>query len=196
MGNGSIEEVYKEYRPKLLLYLSNLAGPHEADDLVQEVFEKASRALADFRGESKLTTWLYRIATNAALDRLRSPISKRQSEHVSLEEGLGIQDRNIWTGQSVSHTDRQVIRKEMSTCVREFVGKLPPDYRTVIMLSEFEGFKNREIAEILQVSLDVVKIRLHRARASLKKELDKGCSFYRSDEGVLACDRKPTCSES
>jgi RNA polymerase sigma-70 factor (ECF subfamily) len=68
----------------------------------------------------------------------------------------------------------------------------PPDYKTVIILSELEGFKDKEIADILQVSLETVKIRLHRARASLKKALNDGCSLYQNDQGILACDRKPT----
>jgi RNA polymerase sigma-70 factor (ECF subfamily) len=75
--------------------------------------------------------------------------------------------------------------------VREFIDKLPPDYKTVILLSEIEGFKNKEIADILQISLENVKIRLHRARAGLKKELDNGCDLYQNEQGTLACDRKP-----
>ena len=148
MNNANLGEIYREFHPKLLHYLSRLVGPDEADDLVQEVFEKASRGLEDFKGESKLSTWLYRIATNTALDRFRSRSSKRLSEHVQLETGTGVEDRNIWTGQIASHTDQQIIRKEMSECIREFIDKLPPDYRTVIILSELEGFKNREIAEL------------------------------------------------
>jgi RNA polymerase sigma-70 factor (ECF subfamily) len=196
MNNGNLGEIYRQFHPKLLHYLSRLVGSDEADDLAQEVFEKASRGLDDFRGESKLSTWLYRIATNTALDRLRSRSSKRISEHVQLETSAGVEDRNIWTGQATTHTDQQIIRKEMSECVRGFVDTLPPDYRTVIVLSELEGLKNREIAEILQVSLDVVKIRLHRARASLKTQLDNDCSFYRTAEGILSCDRKPASLKS
>ena len=59
-----------------------------------------------------------------------------------------------------------------------------------------EGFKNKEVAEILQISLENVKVRLHRARARLKKELDDGCDFYHNEEGNLACDRKPIQIES
>jgi RNA polymerase sigma-70 factor (ECF subfamily) len=79
----------------------------------------------------------------------------------------------------------------MSECVREYVDRLPPDHRTVLILKELEGFKNREIADILQITLENVKVRLHRARARLKQELDDGCDFYQNDEGTLACDRKP-----
>jgi RNA polymerase sigma-70 factor (ECF subfamily) len=78
----------------------------------------------------------------------------------------------------------------MSECVREFVDRLPTDYRAVLILNDLEGFTNNEIAEILQISLDAAKIRLHRARARLKKELQSGCDFYHDDRSELACDRK------
>ena len=84
----------------------------------------------------------------------------------------------------------------MSECVREYVDRLPPDYRTVLILKELEGFKNKEIAYILQITLENVKVRLHRARASLKKELDDSCDFYHNEEGNLACDRRPILIES
>ena len=78
----------------------------------------------------------------------------------------------------------------MMACIRNVIKKLPEDYRTVIVLSELEELGNREIAEILQVSLDTVKIRLHRARAKLKKELENLCCFYHDERGVLSCDLK------
>ncbi|CAB5139826.1 hypothetical protein D3OALGA1CA_3799 [Olavius algarvensis associated proteobacterium Delta 3] len=78
----------------------------------------------------------------------------------------------------------------MSECVIEFVDKLPPGYRTVIVLSELEGMSNKDISEILGISLNNVKIRLHRARAKLKTELNEGCDFYHNDQNTLACDRK------
>ena len=78
----------------------------------------------------------------------------------------------------------------MSECVTEYIDKLPLAYRTVLILSEIEGFKNKEIAEVLGVSLETVKIRLHRARSILKKELNEGCSFYHNEQNILACDRK------
>ncbi len=78
----------------------------------------------------------------------------------------------------------------MNECIRSFIEKLSPDYKAVIVLSELEGFKNKEITDILQISLDIVKIRLHRARANLKKELEANCSFYRDKRNILACDLK------
>ena len=190
------KEVYKEFQPKILHYIERLTGNHEAEDVTQEVFEKVSRRLEGFRGDSKLSTWIYRIATNTALDKLRSPSFKRSAENTPLEDITQPATGKIWNGQKERFTDQNIIRKEMSECVREFIDKLPPDYKTVVILSELVGFKNREIAEILQVSLDTVKIRLHRARTNLKKELGDGCSFYHNEEGTFACDRKPISIES
>jgi RNA polymerase sigma-70 factor (ECF subfamily) len=184
-------EIYNKFQPKILNYLSRLIGPAEAEDITQETFEKISRKLNTFKGESKFSTWLYRIATNTAFDRLRSPSLKHASKHTPLEKVAETEARNIWNGQKEMAIDQNVIRTEMSECVREYVDRLPPDYRTVLLLSEIEGFKNKEIADILQISLENVKIRLHRARAALKKELVDGCDFYQNEEGTLACDRKP-----
>jgi RNA polymerase sigma-70 factor (ECF subfamily) len=179
-------QVYKEFQPKILHYISSLTKGREAEDITQEVFQKISSSLDGFKEKSKLSTWVYRIATNTALDRLRSPSFKRFSEELSEEA----EDRSIWSGHAKTPVDQSLVRKEMSECVREYIDRLPADYKTVIVLSELEGFKNKEIADILQISLDAVKTRLHRARASLKKILDEGCDFYHSEQNILACDRK------
>lgn len=178
--------VYQKYHSRILHYISRLAGSNEAEDITQEVFEKVSRGLAGFKGKSQLSTWIYRIATNAALDRMRSPSYKRKSGE--LEEAS--EDENVWIRQRKTPIDQQLIRKEMSECVREHIDTLSSDYKTVILLSEQEGFTNQEIADVLQVSLDTVKIRLHRARAGLKKILDEACDFYHNEQNILACDRK------
>lgn len=185
-------EVYEEFHPKILQYLSRLTNSHEAEDLAQEVFAKVNQSLTNFKGESKLSTWLYRIATNTAIDRMRAPSFKRSFETTSIEDARGVEDRNVWLGHKKTLTDQTFIRKEMSECIREFIDKLPHDYKTVIILSDLEGFKNTEIADILQISLDAVKIRLHRARARLKILLNDGCDFYHDEQNVLACDRKPS----
>ena len=184
------EEVYKEFYPKILGYIARLSSADEAEDLAQEVFAKVNRNLDNFKGESGISTWLYRIATNTAIDKFRSASYKRSTESASFDDALGIEDQNTLIGHRKSPTDQTVIRKEMSECVREFIDRLPTDYKTVILLSDLEGFKNREIADILQVSLDTVKIRLHRARARLKEALNEGCDFYHDERNTLACDRK------
>ena len=190
------KEIYEEFQPKILNYLARLMGPNEAEDMAQVVFAKVSRGLASFKGQSKLSTWVYRIATNTAIDRLRSSAHSQASGRTSLEDSAEVANNTPTITQADTATDQKVIRKEMSECVREYVDRLPPDHRTVLILKELEGFKNREIADILDISLENVKIRLHRAKARLKQELDDGCEFYQNDEGTLACDRKPILIES
>ena len=189
------EKIYADFQPKILNYLSRLIGPGEAEDVAQEVFAKVSRGLAGFKGQSKLSTWVYRIATNAATDKLRSLASRHTAGQASLEDNSGVENTTSPITKNDTPTDQKVIRKEMSACAHEYVDRLPPDYRTVLILKEIEGFKNREIADILQLTLENVKIRLHRARARLKQELDDGCDFYHTADGALACDRKPIMIE-
>jgi len=190
------EEIYEEFLPKIRRYLARLLGEQKAEDIAQEVFAKVHRGLDSFKGQSKLSTWIYRIATNTATDKLRSSAHRHASDQIPLEDSTAVENTTLRISPSQTPIDQKIIRKEMSECVREYVDRLAPDHRTVLVLSELEGFKNREIADILQITLENVKVRLHRARASLKKELDDGCDFYHTKEGTLACDRKPIIIEA
>ena len=195
MSETKFSDIYQEFNPKVTHFLTRLVGDNEAEDVAQVVFEKVSNSLSDFKGESKLSTWIFKIATNAALDRLKSPSYKRTPSGplapVPLQTVENIE--NLFSRPT--SPDQKVIRDEMSDCVREFVDRLPPDYRTIIILNELKGFTNKEIAEILQISLDAAKIRLHRARAQLKKSLESGCDFYLDEGSELACDRKQSIDE-
>ncbi|MFC1845481.1 RNA polymerase sigma factor [Thermodesulfobacteriota bacterium] len=190
MSETKFSDIYQEFHPKVTHFLTRLVGGNEAEDVAQVVFEKVSNSLSDFKGESKLSTWIFKIATNAALDRLKSPSYKRTPSGPLAPVPLQTVENIEFFFNSPTSPDQKVIREEMSDCVREFVDRLPPDYRTIIILNELEGFTNKEIAEILQISLDAAKIRLHRARAQLKKSLESGCDFYLDGESELACDRK------
>jgi len=190
MSERNFSDIYKEFYPKITQYLTRLVGEHEAEDVAQVVFEKVNRNLPTFKGESKISTWVFKIATNAALDRLRSPSYKRSPAGPLAPVHLQKVENITMAGNKPAPPDRKVIRDEMSDCIREFVGRLPSDYRTIITLNELEGFSNREIAEILDISLETAKIRLHRARAKLKDSLESGCDFYLDESSELACDRK------
>jgi RNA polymerase sigma-70 factor (ECF subfamily) len=89
-----------------------------------------------------------------------------------------VDDRNIWTGEKVPVLEWQVVRKEMSDCLQEYIQRLPESYRTVLALSEFEGLSIHQMADILQVTTGAVKIRLHRARERLKADLIANCPAY------------------
>ena len=78
----------------------------------------------------------------------------------------------------------------MNSCIRNVIDQLPKSYKTVIVLSNIEGFKDSEIGQILSLSSSATKIRLHRARVQLKKKLADQCVLYRNDENELSCDRK------
>lgn len=194
--NRTFQDVYEEFHERIRHYLGRLVGEAEAEDVTQEVFVRVNKSLKTFKGESKLSTWVYQIATNAGLDRLRSAWYRQRNREVSVsvepgEPEIELEDQDPCTAGKKPSIPEQIIKFEMNECVREFVDRLPPDYRTVILLSEMKDLKNQEVADILGISLHAVKIRLHRARARLKKEFEAGCDFYHDEESGLSCDRKP-----
>lgn len=196
-GELQFRKIHDMFRPKIHRYLIRLVGEHEADDLTQEVFIKVHQNLKDFRGESQLSTWIYKIATNTAFDKLRSPAFKKivsRSLIVSQDEKENVlnEEVDVWTGQKSSSIEETFIREEMWECIREFVEKLPQNYRSVVLLSDLEGFKDKEIADILNITLRTVKIRLHRGRSQLKKEFESHCGWYRDARNKILWDgRRP-----
>lgn len=184
-------DIYDKFHVKLYSYLERMLGKNDAEDVTQEVFVKINNGLKDFKGKSRLSTWIYKIATNTALDRMKCRSFREDNKKMMLgnisEES---EATNICLEEKTLSAERQAIRNEMNQCIREFVDRLPTDYKTVIVLSEIKDLKNRQIADILDISLDAVKIRLHRARARLKAEFEAGCDFYHDEDGKFACDRK------
>lgn len=188
---SEFQKIYDEFHPRILRYLKRMAGEEEAEDLAQEVFVRVDQALASFRGDAQLATWIYQIATNVALDRHRRSVSRKEGDAVPVDEIAESEgDKDCWTGEAVADSEDRVIRKEMNGCIRDVIDKLPDTYRTVIVMSEIENLKDSEIAAALGVSLQTAKIRLHRARVKLKADLDSACVFYRDNRNELACDRK------
>lgn len=180
----NFDAVYTECYSRIVRYLARLVGADEAEDISQEVFCKISRSLGEFRGESSLSTWVYRIATTTAMDRLRS------AEHRAALRSTPIEGGEACGADPGASAEHQAIRAEMSDCIQGFLKELPESYRTVLVLSDMEGLKNAEVAEVLGVTPGTVKIRLHRARARFKKSLESHCSFYRDRDNTILCDRK------
>ena len=168
------QQIHETFRPKIHRYLTRLVGEDEAEDLTQEVFVKVSRALSTFRGESQLSTWIYRIATNTAIDKMRTT-SFQQDIPGPLDDMDEIENQEAWTEKEMPSLEQQLMQKEMYECFGDFVGNLPANYRTIVVLSELGGLTNNEIAQILGLSLDTVKIRLHRGRTRLFQELKTHC---------------------
>jgi RNA polymerase sigma-70 factor (ECF subfamily) len=185
------QQIYITFQPKIFGYLSRLAGQEDAEDLCQETFLKVEQGLSGFRGEAQLSTWIYQIASHVFHDRLRSRSFKQQQceQPSDLDDDL-LEDHAPLSQDPKPQIDQQIIRAEMNSCIRSYIDQLPELYREVLLLSEAEGFKNREIAKILQISLDNVKVRLHRARGRLKESLQNHCDFYLDERSEIACDRK------
>jgi len=188
-------DIYNEYHDKLLRYLQRMVGPNDAEDVTQEVFVKIDKGLNEFKGQSSLSTWVYRIATNAALDRIKSRAHRQEAASAILEDADN-ETEGLCAEEPSLSAEREAIRNEMTECIREFVDKLPESYRTVIILSELKDLANQEIAEILGISLVAVKIRLHRARVKLKEAFETGCHFYYNENNELSCDRKKQAPDS
>ncbi len=185
------ETLHGKYRPKVLRYVTRYVGAEDAEELTQEIFFKISRGLKQFRGEADLSTWIYRIATNTAVDRLRSTAHRpgRATADPLLTETVTENAVGL-SPTPPDRPDREVARQEMTQCIRDVMDTLSEDYTSVLALRELEGFTNREIADILQITLSNVKIRLHRARLKLREALESRCVLYRDERNELACDKK------
>jgi RNA polymerase sigma-70 factor (ECF subfamily) len=185
MSLVDFQKIHDEFRPRIFHYLSGMAGKDNAEDLTQVVFEKVSRGLSNFRGESSLATWIYRIATNVAMDHNRSASARKTI--ISLDTIDDNCDCNVLSDEKLRNADQHLMRREMNACIHRIVKQMPESERAVLILSEFEGMKNREIADILDLSLDAVKIRLHRARTRLRKDIKAECNLDRDERNELVC---------
>lgn len=184
-----IEKLHRDHGDRIRRYLARLVGATEAEDLEQDVFEKAQRAIGTFRGDSRVLTWLYRVATNMAIDRLRSAGRRGDLEcHDVAADPLDADgaadatcDRSL---------DGELDRTRMRECIMRVVEQLPASQRAVILLGELRGLSDHEMANALGISLGAAKIRLHRARRVLKAALERACTFERDEQNEFTCAPK------
>ncbi len=182
-------DIFDAYRLPIHYYLLRLTqDPVVAEDLTQETFMRVHAGLPGFRGEASLATWVYRIASNVCLDHLRRRSTTQDSVTHSLDEVS--MEHEMLVDDEAASPERQAVRSEMSACVQAHIDQLPPDYRAALILHDLEGMTSAEIADMLAVSLDTVKIRLHRARARLRAALKMGCDFAHDERSVLVCEPK------
>ncbi len=168
------EQFVRDYGPAALRVARRfLESEDDAEDAAQEGLIQAIRAIGSFRGDSALGTWVHRIVVNAALKRVgaieRDPTS-------SLEGMMPVFDRNDCRIEPL-HTlvppvDVLLERRETRAFVRQSIQSLPQGYRVPILLRDIEGYSTREAAEAIGLSEGALKVRLHRARAALKKALE------------------------
>lgn len=171
------------YRQLLELHSANvynvafklLGKEQEAEDVLQETFLSAFEAIDGFEGRSSLSTWLYRIAYNASLMRLRAR-QRRQMTAFSLDAGpVGQEDGEIYTSRHLidwsSIPDEQLLTAEARAEMDRAIAELPEALRSTFVLRDMQGLSGAETAEVLGISVAAVKTRLHRARLALRDRL-------------------------
>lgn len=193
--SGVFASLYDANHDRVHRLLGRIVGPQEAEDLTQIVFAKAAKALPQFRGDAQASTWLYRIAANVASDWLRSRPAREAKLTVHLPE---VRDGATGEGRAgvalidiQSSPEQRLVRKEMRDHIRREIGQLPERNREALILGELGGLTDDEVAQALGISLANAKVRLHRARAQLKKAIGARCDFYRTE---LSCvPSSPAC---
>lgn len=168
------ERFVRENAPWMLRTARRILGDNEvAEDVVQTSFSSVFRSLESFQGRSSLKTWIYRIVVNEALMELRK---QRRRNEQPIDELLPVFDKNgcrIEVDWADFQTPEILLqRSEISEVVSKSIGQLPENYRIVLLLRDIEELSSSEVAEVLGLSEANVKVRLHRARAALKKLLE------------------------
>jgi len=161
----AFEDLVRAYQHRVFAVALRMLGSRaEAEEVAQEVFLRVHRAIADFRGEAKLSTWLYAIASRLCLNRLAS------GERRAIREG-----EETLTRLASSHAGPgdELERSELETALQRAIAELPEDRRIVVVLRDLEGLAYEEIAAALELELGTVRSRLHRARMDLKAKLER-----------------------
>ena len=169
---ASFEFLVKRYQKKVYgLGLRFLGNSKDAEEILQETFLQVSQKMDTFRGEAKFSTWLYRIATNQALMRLRA---NQRHAMESLEEFLPLYNKegrlarlDLDYGRA-ARADELLESHELAQKALEAIGKLPEAYRAPLVLRDLEELSTEETAKILNLEPNLVRTRLHRARLMLR----------------------------
>jgi len=169
----AFEELMKRTQDKIYnLGIKFFGNKEDAADLLQETYIKAYESLPNFEGKSSFSTWLYRIATNFALMKLR----KEKMKKVSIEELKELSDGSKdsidfydWSENPYLHYKNE----ELKEILNEAINSLPPKYKTIFILHDIEGLSIQEVAKILSLSVPTVKTRIHRSRLYLREKLSE-----------------------
>lgn len=163
-------EIVELYQHKLYQICYRMLGnKHEAEDIAQEAFMRAYVNIHTFDQKRKFSTWLYRIATNLCIDRIRK---KKPDYHLDAEV-RGAEGLNMYS--SIANDDQlpedELVKMEVQERVQYEISRLPDKYRAAIVLKYIEELPLAEISEILDLPLGTVKTRIHRGREALRKQL-------------------------
>ena len=158
------------YQHRLLGLIGRLVrDPHEAEDIAQETFIKAYRALANFRGESAFYTWLYRIAINTANNYLVSRGRRPPDTDLDVDDDEEIEAQVALADHDSPEANQQ--RDELKTAIDRAIAELPEDLRTAFTLREFSGLSYEEITEIMDCPVGTVRSRIFRARDAIDNKI-------------------------
>lgn len=171
----NFEQLLSRYEKPIYNLILRIVGDYEeAADLTQDVFIAAYKGSKTFRNESSLYTWLYRIAVNLCKNRFRKNTRKKHQEIISIEDVTGGYESTQPLSSAGAPTTpwESLDKKELRKHIENAILCLPYDYRVLIVLRDIQGLSYQEIADIHDMSIDVVRTRLARARASLRKILE------------------------
>lgn len=170
---GAAEALVDRYGGWIYRVAARLLGdPRDAEEVTQDVLLIVLEKIGTFRGEAAFSSWLYRIAANAAYERLRS---RRSREELSLDAVLPVFDSEGRHVQPVVDWSRDLddpaVAREARAALERAIAGLPADYRAVLVLRDVEELTTEEVAGVLGLTVAAVKSRLHRARLVLRKQL-------------------------
>lgn len=163
---GGLVEQYRDNVYRLAYRMCGNA--YDADEAAQEAFVAAWRALPNFRGDAKFSTWLYRLTTNAAID-----VMRREKRHQTVGDG-----EMIDVADDADSPQETVERTEQQEAVQKALSTLSEEYREILLLRYMEELDYSEIAEVLQLPSGTVKSRINRAKAALKAALLKSGNIF------------------
>ncbi len=173
-------EIYDQYYDRVKLFITRLVGDEWiAEDLIQETFIRVQKHMDSVRDPSKLSSWIFRIACNLCQDHFKT--RKRNSRADGGPKGSPGFRLKIATQEELEQF-------QMGACVQEQINLLPAKQKIVLILFDLLGFKHAEIADILEITEENAKVRLHRARKGLKSILEEKCTFERDERNVLVCE--------
>ena len=173
---NAFEKLVTEYEKGVYAIALRMTGnPEDASDMTQEAFIKAYNSLQSFRGDSKFSVWLYRIASNVCLDFLRSR-SRKPTVSLSVEDDEG-EETQLDVADESQSPELLLERSLTRDAVQRGLQALAPDYRQILLLREIQGLSYEEIADVLQIEVGTVKSRIFRARKRL-------CAFLVEDGNI------------
>ena len=167
---SAFDHLVRKYQYKIIQMVNRFVkDPSEAQDVAQEAFIKAYRALGNFRGDSAFYTWLYRIAINTAKNYLVSRARRYSQFEIDVQEAeqLG----NLPQLKSLDTPEQQLLNEEIVDYIKLAIDKLPEEMRMAIMLREFEGMSYEEIALAMDCPVGTVRSRIFRAREAIDNKI-------------------------